>query len=60
MQEMRVWSLDWEDPLENGDPFQFSCLGNPTDKGAWQTTVQGIARVGHNLVTKQQQQLDES
>ena len=22
------------------------------DRGAWQTTVHGVARVGHNLVTK--------
>ena len=27
----------------NGDPFQYSCLGNPTDRGAWQATVHGIA-----------------
>ena len=45
---------------ENGNPFRFSCLGNPTDKGAWQTTVHAVTRVGHNLVTKQQQQHDES
>ena len=25
---------------------------NPTDKGAWQATVHGVARVGHNLATK--------
>ena len=21
---------------ENGDPFQYSCLGNPMDRGVWQ------------------------
>ena len=21
---------------ENGNPLQYSCLGNPTDRGAWQ------------------------
>ena len=21
----------------NGDPLQYSCLGNPMDRGAWQT-----------------------
>ena len=26
----------------NGNPLQYSCLGNPTDRGAWQTTVYGI------------------
>ena len=30
----------------------FSCLENPMDRAAWQATVHGIARVGHNLVTK--------
>jgi len=24
----------------NGNPFQYSCLGNPTDRGAWQAIVQ--------------------
>ena len=28
---------------------------NPTDRGAWQTTVHGLQRVGHVLPTKQQQ-----
>ena len=23
----------------NGNPLQYSCLGNPTDKGAWWATV---------------------
>ena len=26
------------------------------DRGAWQATVYGVSRVGHDLVTKQQQQ----
>ena len=25
---------------------------NPMDSGAWQTTVHGVTRVGHDLVTK--------
>ena len=29
---------------ENGSPFQCSCLENPTGRGAWQTTVQGVAK----------------
>ena len=37
---------------ENGDPLQYSCLGNPMDRGAWQPTVHGVARVIHDLVTK--------
>ena len=32
----------------NGNPFQYSCLGNPMDRGAWWTIVCGIARDGHN------------
>jgi len=36
----------------NGNPLQYSCLENPMDRGAWQATVHGITRVGHNLTTK--------
>ena len=36
----------------NGYPLQYSCLENPMDRGAWWATVQGVTRVGHNLVTK--------
>ena len=28
----------------HGNPFQFSCLENPMDRGAWQTTVHGVAK----------------
>ena len=31
---------------------QYSCLENPMDEGAWWATVHGVARVGHDLVTK--------
>ena len=40
----------------NGSPLQYSCLGNSMDKGAWQTTVREVTRVGQDLATKQQQQ----
>ena len=30
----------------NGNPLQYSCLGNPIDRGAW-----GRKRVRHDLVT---------
>ena len=33
----------------NSNLFQYSCLGNPMDRGAWQTTVHGVAEVGHDL-----------
>ena len=28
----------------NGNLFQYSCLGNLMDRGAWQTTVCGVAK----------------
>ena len=28
----------------NGKPLQYSCLGNPTDRGAWQATVYGVTK----------------
>ena len=28
----------------NGNPLQYSYLGNPTDKGAWRATVHGVAK----------------
>ena len=34
----------------NGNPLQYSCLGNP--RGAGHAAVHGVARVGHDLVTK--------
>ena len=36
----------------NGNLLQYSCLENPMDRGAWQATVHGVTRVGHDLVTK--------
>ena len=27
----------------NSNPLQYSCLGNPMDRGAWQATVCGVA-----------------
>ena len=36
----------------NGNPLQYSCLGRPTDRGAWRATVQSIAELN---TTKQQQ-----
>ena len=32
-----------------GNPLQYSCLKNPTDRGAWQATVHRVSRrVGHD------------
>ena len=46
MQEAWVRSLDREDPLEKkiATYFQYSCLGNPMDREAWQARVHGVAK----------------
>ena len=36
----------------NGNPLQYSCLGNPMDRGAWWPVVHGVARAEHDLATK--------
>ena len=36
----------------NGNPLQCSCLENPIDRGAWRPTVNGVARVEHDLAMK--------
>ena len=28
----------------HGNPIQYQCLGNSTDRGPWQSTVHGIAK----------------
>ena len=33
----------------NGNPLQYSCLGNPTDRGAWPATDHGVAREWNTL-----------
>ena len=38
----------------NGSPLQYSCLGNPMDRGAWWAAVRGVAEVRYDLETKQQ------
>ena len=38
----------------NGNPLQYSCLGNPMDRGAYHSW--GHKRVGHDLATRQQKQ----
>ena len=39
----------------NGNPPQYSCLGNPRDRGSWWAAVHRVARVRQVLATKQQQ-----
>ena len=28
----------------NGNPLQYSCLGNPMDREDWQATIHGVAK----------------
>jgi len=46
MRWMSVQSLGQEDSPGggNGNPLQYSCLGNPMDRGAWRTIVQRVAK----------------
>ena len=45
MHATHIRSLGQEDPGEgNGNPSQYSCLGNPMDRGAWQATVHGVGK----------------
>ena len=37
-------SLDWYSGEGNGTPLQCSCLGNPTDRGAWWAAGHGVAK----------------
>ena len=39
----------------NGNPLQYSCLEDPMDRGAWRATVHGVARVGHDLATRERE-----
>ena len=32
----------------HGNPFHYSLLDNPMDRGDWQATVHGFAKVGHD------------
>ena len=33
----------------NGNSLQYSCLGNPIDRGAWWATVHGVTKSGTGL-----------
>ena len=46
VQETWVWSLNWEDPVEEGIATHSSILAwrIPMDRGAWGATVHGVAK----------------
>ena len=44
----------------NGNPLQYSCLGNPMDGGAWWAVVHGAAKSWTRLSDKQFVNLDLS
>ena len=53
----KMWVQSGRSPGEgNGNPLQYSCLGNPIDREAWRATFHGPQRNGNDLVTKRQQQ----
>ena len=37
---------------ENGNPFQYSCLGNPMGRGAWRATIHGVTKSRTQLSDK--------
>ena len=47
MRETWIWSLGWEDPLEEGRATHSSILAwrIPVDRGAWWATVHGVAEL---------------
>ena len=38
------WDLNSDILAPNGNPLQYSCLKNPTGRGAWWTAVHGVAK----------------
>ena len=52
MRETRVRSLGCEDPLgkETANSFQYSCLENSMDRGAWMQSM-GLQKVRHDWAT---------
>ena len=45
IQEIQVWSLGLEDPLEKGmATYSSSCPENSKDRGAWWATIHGVTK----------------
>ena len=62
MQEKWVPSLGQEYPLEAELATHTNILAweVPKDKGAWQATVHGVTRVGHDLATEHTHNVDHA
>ena len=60
MQKTGVQSLGREDPPGggHGNRFQYSCLENPIDRGAWLATVHRVLHNG-SAVADAQRELNE-
>ena len=41
LSSLSLWAPDWKG---DGTPLQYSCLENPTDRGAWWAAVHGVAQ----------------
>ena len=45
LRDLGLISGSWRYPGgEHGNPFQYSCLENPLDRGAWWATVHGVSK----------------
>ena len=44
-----VGKIPWS---RKGQPLQYSCLENSTDRGAWRATVHGVSQVWLNMYTR--------
>ena len=49
-----IRELRWSPGEGNGNPLQYSCLGNSTDSGAWRATAHGVKESRHDSATKEQ------
>ena len=46
--------------IGNGNPLQYSCLGNPMERGAWQATVHRVAKSWTCQATEHTHKTEES
>ena len=60
MQETRVIPVLGRSPEEgNGNPLQYSWLGNPMSRGVWQTTVHGLEKCQTQLSNSKTESLGD-